>query len=123
MPWASPAGASGALEAAITKARNFERGNDYARAIDTYLDVSQQDSSNVDALAQCWQQAAGLAVMYQRHRAAEVVGLVASRLVAVGRPDAAAEAYESIDDVQGGWRHAVVTTSFETDICVYPLVT
>lgn len=58
----------------------------------------------MDALAQCWQQAAALAVMYQRHRAAEVVGLVASRLVAVGRPDAAAEVYESIDDVQGGWR-------------------
>lgn len=36
----------------IAKAKKFEQGNDYARAIETYLSLSQQDTSNIDVLEQ-----------------------------------------------------------------------
>jgi hypothetical protein len=90
------------VEAAVAKARGFEHGNDFARAIDAYLSVQPGDSGSADALQQCWRQAAALAVAHQRHRAAEVVAAAAGRLAGIGRHEAAAELFESVDDVQGG---------------------
>ena len=50
------AGGSGSLERLIGQARAFEKGNDYARAIEVYLSAHADDSSNVAALEQCWMQ-------------------------------------------------------------------
>lgn len=47
---------SGGTEGAVARARAFERGNDFARAVDTYLSVTPADSNNLDALQQCWEQ-------------------------------------------------------------------
>jgi hypothetical protein len=49
-------GAAGGTEAAVARARAFERGNDYARAIDAYLSVTPAETNNLDALQQCWEQ-------------------------------------------------------------------
>jgi hypothetical protein len=51
--------------------------------------------------AQCWEQAANLAINHQRHRMHDVVGLVSERLVEIGRHQAAAELFEGVDDLQG----------------------
>ena len=59
------AGAGGGADALIQKARKFEQGNDYARAIEAYLGIGQGDTSNLDVLQQAWGQAASLAMSYQ----------------------------------------------------------
>jgi intraflagellar transport protein 172 len=50
------AGGSGDLEGLVSQARAFEKGNDYARAIEIYLSAHAEDSSNLAALEQCWMQ-------------------------------------------------------------------
>lgn len=47
---------AGGAEAAVARARAFERGNDFARAIEAYLSVTPADTNNLDALQQCWEQ-------------------------------------------------------------------
>lgn len=59
------AGAGGGADALIQKARKFEQGNDYARAIEAYLAIGQGDTGNLDVLQQAWGQAASLAMSYQ----------------------------------------------------------
>lgn len=93
--------AAGGTDAVLNKAKAYERGNDYARAIETYLSLSQRDTNNLDALEQCWEQAASLAMKYQRHRAHEVVGEVTRRLLEIQRYESAASMCESIDDIKG----------------------
>ncbi len=44
----------------ISKARKFEQGNDYARAIETYLSIGPQDTTNIDVLEQVRRQRARL---------------------------------------------------------------
>ncbi|KAJ9515621.1 hypothetical protein QJQ45_021684, partial [Haematococcus lacustris] len=88
----------------LAKARKFEQGNDYARAIETYLSLSEADTGNVDILEQAWEQAANLAINFQRHRMHDVISLASSKLQQVGRHQAAAEIHEGIDDVQGALR-------------------
>jgi hypothetical protein len=51
-----PAVAGGGLEAAVARAQAYERGNDFARAIEAYLSLSPADTNNMDALQQCWEQ-------------------------------------------------------------------
>lgn len=54
-----PAVGAGGAEAAVARARAYERGNDYARAIEAYLSLSPADTNNLDALQQCWEQVNG----------------------------------------------------------------
>ena len=98
-----PNSGGGNADAVIAKARKFEQGNDYARAIEAYLSLTAADSPNPDTLQQCWEQAASLAQSYQRHRLHDVVGIVSQRLQEIQRFAAAGELHESVDDVQGGW--------------------
>jgi hypothetical protein len=39
-------------DAVISKAKAFERGHDYAKAIETYLSLTSESTSNLDALEQ-----------------------------------------------------------------------
>lgn len=64
------------------------------------LPVCRKDSTNHDQLEHCWEQAAQLAINYQRHRMKEVVNTVSERLQDIGRHQAAGELHESIDDSQ-----------------------
>jgi hypothetical protein len=44
--------AAGGSDAVIAKARKFEQGNDYARAIEAYLSLGPSEASNPDVLQQ-----------------------------------------------------------------------
>lgn len=44
--------AVGGPDSIISKARKFEAGNDYARAIETYLSIGTADTTNLDVLQQ-----------------------------------------------------------------------
>lgn len=48
--------AGSGLDQVVAKARAFEKGNDWARAIETYLSVTPQDSANTDALQRTYMQ-------------------------------------------------------------------
>lgn len=48
---ATPAQLAGP-DAIIAKARRYEEGNDYARAIETYLSLTTEVTSNLDVLEQ-----------------------------------------------------------------------
>lgn len=102
----STTGTSGSagLDAVIQKAKGYERGNDAARAIETYLSVQSPDPGTHAVLAQCWSRAAALCLQQQRHRANEVLPLAAEQLMGINRFDAAAELFENLGDVQGGCR-------------------
>jgi hypothetical protein len=43
---------AGAGHSLMAKAQQYEKDNDYARAIETYLSMSTQDTTNVDVLEQ-----------------------------------------------------------------------
>lgn len=88
-------GPSGGANATIAKARKFEQGNDFARAIETYLSLTTADTTDVDLLQQCWVQAASLAKSYQRHRMNDVVSAASSLLQGAERFQAAAELHVS----------------------------
>uniref|UniRef100_A0A7S0YIK8 Intraflagellar transport protein n=1 Tax=Polytomella parva TaxID=51329 RepID=A0A7S0YIK8_9CHLO len=94
----------GGTDGVIAKAKGFERAHDYARAIEAYLSLGPSDSPNLDLLERVWEQAASLAINFQRHRMVDVVNMVSGRLQEIRRHQAAAELHESIDDVQGAIR-------------------
>jgi hypothetical protein len=60
-----PAVAGGGLEAAVARAQAYERGNDFARAIEAYLSLSPADTNNMDALQQRWEQVRLTALQHQ----------------------------------------------------------
>lgn len=86
-----------------TQAKAYERGNDHARAIETYLSLPADDPATHGALDQCWTRAAQLCLQHARHRAGDVVPAASERLMEIGRFDSAAELYESLGDVQGAF--------------------
>lgn len=99
----------------VSQAKAYERGNDFARAIETYLQITTSDCNDHDTLEQCWGEAANLAINYQRHRMNEVVREVVQRLVEIERYEAAGTLLKGVDDYQGAiqmyclgalWDHA-----------------
>lgn len=42
--------------AGLARAQAYERGNDFVRAVDTYLSLTPADVESVDVLQQCWEQ-------------------------------------------------------------------
>jgi hypothetical protein len=40
----------------LARAQAFERGNDFARAVDAYLALTPADVESADVLQQCWEQ-------------------------------------------------------------------
>lgn len=42
--------------AGLARAQAYERGNDFVRAVDTYLSLTPADVESLDVLQQCWEQ-------------------------------------------------------------------
>lgn len=40
----------------LARAQAYERGNDFMRAVDTYLSLTPADVDNLEMLQQCWEQ-------------------------------------------------------------------
>lgn len=64
---AGDASGAGGAAAAAARAQAFERGNDYARAIEAYLAPSGAGAAGaeLDALQRCWEAALALAARHQ----------------------------------------------------------
>ena len=82
----------------VDAARLWEETGDYARAIDAYLNVTPEDlGGNLDRVEEAWETAVTLASKHAKGRYAEVVTLVAQRLVEIRRHEAAAELFKDVE--------------------------
>jgi len=99
----------------VAQARALEEGRDFSKAIDAYLRITDQHSSDHDFLEAAWENAVKIAMNHVTERTSEVVATVAHRLVEVSRFPQAAELYEGIDSyrqavdvyIKGGlWKQA-----------------
>ena len=78
-------------------ARMFEQQREYTKAIDMYLKLTTETSSNASALEDAWGRAVELAIKFVPGRCDEVVRIVCERLVQMQRYEQAARLYNSID--------------------------
>lgn len=100
---AGGAGPAQSLDEVLDAAKIYEETGNYSRAIDTYLSVSETNSSDPDRLEEVWENAVRLAMRHAQERYNEIVAEVCKRLKLIRRFEAAAELYESIE----AWREAV----------------
>jgi len=91
------AGPAQSLDEILDAAKIYEETGNYSRAIDTYLSVNENSSSDPDRLEEVWENAVRLAMKHAQERYNEIVAVVASRLKMIQRFEAAAELYESIE--------------------------
>lgn len=99
-----PGGAgAAAAKQMVAGARALEEGRDFSKAIDAYLRVTTEHSGSHELLEAAWEGAVKLAMSHVPGRTAEVVGVVAGRLVAIGRATQAAELLEGT----GAYRQAL----------------
>jgi intraflagellar transport protein 172 len=97
------AGPAGGLDEVLDAAKIYEDTGAYSRAIDTYLSITETSSANPDRLEEVWENAVRLAMKHAQERYNDIVAVVAKRLKLIGRFEAAAELYETIE----GAREAV----------------
>jgi len=90
-------GPAQSLEEILDAAKIYEETGNYSRAIDTYLSVNENCSSDPDRLEEVWENAVRLAMKHAQERYNDIVAVVASRLKMISRFEAAAELYESIE--------------------------
>merc|ERR1712176_1233558 len=91
------AGAGQSLEEILDAAKIYEETQNYSKAIDTYLSVDEECSSNPDRLEEVWENAVRLACKHAQDRYNDIVAVVAKRLKMIQRFEAAAELYDSIE--------------------------
>jgi len=97
MEGSSGTGPAQSLEEILDAAKIYEETGNFSRAIDTYLSVNENSSSDPDRLEEVWENAVRLAMKHAQERYNEIVAVVASRLKMIQRFEAAAELYESIE--------------------------
>ncbi|KAJ1625162.1 hypothetical protein T492DRAFT_1123566 [Pavlovales sp. CCMP2436] len=90
-------GGTSVAEQIVAGARMLEEGRDFSKAIDAYLRVTTQHSTDHDYLEAAWENAVKIAMNHVEERTAEVVANVATRLVEIRRFAQAAELYEGTD--------------------------
>ncbi|XP_035472779.2 intraflagellar transport protein 172 homolog [Scophthalmus maximus] len=84
------------VEGLLEQAREWEQSGEYSRAVEWYLKV--KDDSNVVLMEKCWMKAAELAIKFlSGDRAVEVTQVVGPRLTHLGKYNAAAELYLTMD--------------------------
>jgi len=85
------------LEEILDAAKIYEETGNYSRAIDAYLSVNEQATDNPDRLEEVWENAVRLAMKHAQERYNDIAAVVAKRLKAINRFEAAAELYENIE--------------------------
>eukprot|EP00929_Paragymnodinium_shiwhaense_P046199 TRINITY_DN2351_c0_g1_i1.p1 TRINITY_DN2351_c0_g1~~TRINITY_DN2351_c0_g1_i1.p1 ORF type:complete len:1763 (+),score=565.99 TRINITY_DN2351_c0_g1_i1:153-5441(+) len=85
------------LEEILDAARIYEETNNYSRAIDTYLSVTDSMCNNTDRLEEIWENAVRISMKSAPERYNDIVAVVAKRLQMLSRFEAAADLYESVE--------------------------
>jgi intraflagellar transport protein 172 len=74
----------------------WENSRNYQKAIDRYLEITTSHFQNADHLEEIWMNAFNIAMTYAKDRIQEVVSVVGSRLLNIGKFEAAGEILESV---------------------------
>lgn len=77
-------------------ARLWEQNRDYVKAINAYLSITQDVTSDLDLLEEVWERAVQLAMTYDKERCQQIIMAVSQRLKSIQRYDAAADMYAGI---------------------------
>merc|ERR1719446_1440119 len=77
-----------------SEARMYESQGEYLRAIDSYLRISPDHTSDLDYLEQVWETAVKLAMSHETSRIEEVMSIVSKKLISINRYRVAADLYE-----------------------------
>jgi len=85
------------LEDLLSTAKVFEETGSFGRAIDAYLAVNENMTTDHDQLEEVWENAVRLAMKHATERYQDVVSVVAKRLMNIQRFEQAAELYEGIE--------------------------
>lgn len=101
---AGGAGPAQTLDEVLEAAKIYEETGNYSRAIDTYLSISPESSTNKDRLEEVWENAVRLAMKHAQERYNDVVLMVAKQLKQIQRFEAAADLY---DTIEGGAKDAI----------------
>ena len=94
-------------------ARILEQNRDYIRAIDTYLSLTQEMTSDYDLLEEVWERAVQIAMVNDKERLQQIIMLVGKRLVALKRFDAAADMYAGIGHYEDAVRCFIIAEDFD----------
>lgn len=84
----------------IENARLYEDSKEFIRAIDTYLDISEEHFDDLDKLEELWNRAVYLAMEHDKNRASEVIISVAMKLRKVQKYADAAVLFENVGNVE-----------------------
>mmetsp|Transcript_2625 Transcript_2625/g.6756 ORF Transcript_2625/g.6756 Transcript_2625/m.6756 type:complete len:1758 (-) Transcript_2625:76-5349(-) len=85
------------LDELLDAAKIYEETGNYSRAIDTYLSVDENASSDTERLKEIWENAVRLAMKHTQDRYNEVAVATAKKLKLIQAFEAAAELFESVD--------------------------
>lgn len=77
-------------------AKAWEQNRDFQRAIDAYLSITTEVTTDLDLLEEVWERAVQLSMTYDKERCQQIIMLVSQRLAQIQRLDAAAEMYIGI---------------------------
>ena len=80
----------------LRSAKMWEDSRDYQKAIDRYLEITEQHFTNPDHLEEIWMNAFNISMNYAKDRVQEVVPIVGQRLVNISRFEAAGDVFESV---------------------------
>eukprot|EP00052_Salpingoeca_macrocollata_P025012 m.226452 g.226452 ORF g.226452 m.226452 type:complete len:1747 (+) comp22359_c0_seq2:150-5390(+) len=81
-------------------AKMYEAQGNYAHAVDAFLKLTTEQTSDFDFLEEAWERAVELAIKFVSERATTVVSIVSGRLIQLDRHEPAAELYLGVDMVQ-----------------------
>ncbi|KAI8928779.1 hypothetical protein BC831DRAFT_447367 [Entophlyctis helioformis] len=81
----------------VNTAKTFEQQKEYSRAIDMYLKISTNHTTDLDFLEQTWERAVDIAIKFVPERGQDVVAAACMRLIQVKRYAAAGELYAGVD--------------------------
>lgn len=90
----------GTAEDIYKSAKMWEESRDFERAIDGYLEITENHTNDHDFLEETWERAYTLAMSHDKDRLRDVVSIVGERLFNIKRYISAAEIYESIGDYE-----------------------
>eukprot|EP00916_Digyalum_oweni_P007652 GHVL01012886.1.p1 GENE.GHVL01012886.1~~GHVL01012886.1.p1 ORF type:complete len:1133 (-),score=240.96 GHVL01012886.1:417-3815(-) len=84
----------------LEEAKAYEETRNYSKAIQSYLTVTKDHSSDAEVLDRVWDKAVRLASSHLPNREVDIVRLVAQRLMEIERFESAGEMYESLEQYE-----------------------
>lgn len=74
----------------------FEESRDYQKAINRYLEITEQHFNNPDQLEEIWNNCFNLAMNHAKDRVNEVAQVLSQRLLNISKYESAAELFETV---------------------------